>query len=497
MSVLRFTFFVALWTISTFVCSNNVVNPIDYGVNTAVNGVERYNALYKAHCAALKKGATVSYKGIDSLEIEIPADAKPIPLGEKTDFGGMVLTVVDNTKDAFVYEMIQKTDSVRIENTQVDDGDFSKTDKLRQGLFLLVVSDKNPWVENRKGYNYGHIRRDMLVIKDGKAQNHPISSYDNDASSASGAYCRVTPSKKFIKNLKMQRAKGNQKEAFLFDIKHQYNVEIRNIAIHTPKRTQLVNDRIIRIVNSASISLRDVTIDGTYSQKKHSGYGLSMNNVYDSYFCRLNAHGNWGVFGTNNMHKTTLKDCDINRFDIHCYGGDVTFESCTFRNLYNQFASIYGKVHFYHCKFVDFIPIAIGKSYNAYTKFDVIIHNCLFLTPNRNLYYLIKATGISDDELNKRSELSTKEFPNVFINGLKIKSSGDIWGNFYIFNFGMHIANDSVPSIINLKNIEFLPGNKKVSLVLSSPLAHLSIPRCELLVWGVVFALITLLRCKK
>ena len=88
MSVLRFTFFVALWTISTFVCSNNVVNPIDYGVNTAVNGVERYNALYKAHCAALKKGATVSYKGIDSLEIEIPADAKPIPLGEKTDVGG-------------------------------------------------------------------------------------------------------------------------------------------------------------------------------------------------------------------------------------------------------------------------------------------------------------------------------------------------------------------------------------------------------------------------
>lgn len=412
------------------------VSPFQYGLSEAKTSIERYWALYHAHCAAIEHGTNVSYNGIDSMEIEIPQDAKPIPLGEKTDFNNMVLRVVDNTKDAFIFEMTQKTKLIKIEKSQVDSGNFSNIKELKYGTFLLIIQDNNPWVENRKGYNYGHIRRDILVIKDGKALNKPISPYDNDATSVSTSYCQVKPDKKYIRNLRMFRAKENSKKAFLFDIRYQYDVKIENIEIYTLSNDSLVSDRAIKVYDSANIYFRNIEINGTYSIEKQSGYGLSLNNLYNSKFHNLSATGNWGVFGTNNMNTTILKKCDINRFDIHCYGKNAYFCKCIFRDRGIMISSMLGDVICKGCHFINSVPLVIRSDYNAYTKFDLTMKNCLIYNSNYKNCYVINANGISNNGTNKRSELSTKYLPNVSINGLRITADGDNFNKYYLIYLG-------------------------------------------------------------
>lgn len=431
------------------------ISPFQYGLKEAKSDIERYKILYETHKAALEAGTYVTYKGIDSLVIEIPQDGKPIPLGDNTDFNGMVLTVVNNAKNAFVFELLGKTQHAKIIKEQISKGDFCSIPTLRHGLSLLIVTDKNLWVENRKGHNYGHIRKDLIVIKDGRAENDPVSSYDNAASSPLATFCKITTRKKTFSNIEMRRAEHNQKKAYLLDVNHQYNVKIENVKVATPVDT-MVDDQIFRLRNSAYITFNKVTIDGTYSRKDHSGYGILMNNVYGAKFVNLKAHGNWGIFGNNNINKAELHNCDINRFDIHCYGRDVYFSKCTLKDKGIPLSSVFGEIVFEHCDFIDCIPVLFRDDYNAYTPFNLIIKSCTFITSLQKLNFLICATGLRRDE-NVRPELKNKSLPNVYVKGLKVYKKGDAFKYFYLFNFGRQ--NFKVNSRIVIQDLEFFPQN--------------------------------------
>ena len=141
-------------------------------------------------------------------------------------------------------------------------------------------------------------------------------------------------------------------------------------------------------------------------------YQWTMSGIKSTDNCR------WGLFGNNNINKVTLTDCDINRFDIHCYGKDVLCEKSTFRNLYNQFSSMAGEVVFNNCRFIKFVPVLIESSYNAYTLFDVKFQNCsIEVDPARP--YLIDLGSIDFAKRN-RSELSKIQLPSLVINGMNI-----------------------------------------------------------------------------
>ena len=68
-----------------------------------------------------------------------------------------------------------------------------------------------------------------------------------------------------------------------------------------------------------------------------SGYAFSLNNVANFRAEKVVAKAPWGVFGGNNVNNTVLVDCEINRYDIHCYGKNVRADRCKFSDLYNQY----------------------------------------------------------------------------------------------------------------------------------------------------------------
>lgn len=439
------------------------ISPIDFGLYEARNGIERYHCLYRTHCAALAAGVNVTYKGIDSLYIDIPKDAQSIPLTDYNDFSGLVLTVTNNAKTHFVFQMVQKATEIQIDKSSIASGKFLRYPAISRGRVVLLLQDRTPWVKNRRGFEYGAERKDIIYLKDGNAQNGVVSDYDTASSDLIAHYYISSPISKVISNITFIRDPKNTMRAYLVQLSNHNNIEISNVRCETPP-SNIYGDMIIRITDCCNVSFKDITINGSYSQVNKSGYGISMDNVCNVSFYRLVANANWGIFGNNNVNNIRLKKCDINRFDVHCYGRDVFFEDCKFRNLYNQFSSMFGTVSFKNCEFFNFTPVLFEPSYNAYTKFDLRFKNCTIHVGEKK-DFLISAGELTGARTKERSELSLQQFPNLYIDGLKIDMPDGI-DTYYIYNFRKNIIiTPEVEGIRRVRRIEFISKKNDQRLI--------------------------------
>lgn len=399
----------------------DVVSPYEFGLREARTGEDRFRAIYQAHCAAIERGAEVCYRGIDTLWIDIPEDGHSIPLTKHTDFGGLVLMVRNNAKQITMFYLSGEAKPIAIDKSRLDGEDFSDFDELADGTKLLILNDKNPWVAERIGYGSPSMRRDILLLRDGHAVNRPVAAWNTPATEASCSYVEADDEEKTIAHLTMHRDKGSTFKTYCLSLSQQNNVRVEDVHVTTPK-SKMLADGVFSISNCTNVTLVDVTVDGTYSKAGVStgyGYAFSMNNDYNTLFRRVKADGNWGVFGTNCLSHTTLEHCDINRFDIHCYGRDARMVGCTFRNKQTQFSSMYGTVEFDSCEFIDCIPLRIRSSYNAYTPFDVVMKHCSF-SPTRRYHALVNLMLLDTND-NKRPELKEKCIPNISISDMEIR----------------------------------------------------------------------------
>ena len=416
---------------------NRVISPLDYGLKAAKTGEERYWALQRTHQEAERLGVGVSYAGIKKIQLAIPKNAKSLPITHYSDFAGVTFLVENKQKNIYLFAISAELKPVDVRGVDIDNGDFTKYDVLKSGEKLLIINDQTPWVKQRAGHDYGATRKEVMLLKNGKSGNGPVKSYCTSTTKPAGQFCDVTGAKKIVfRNITFNRSAGSTFKTYLVRFSNHYDVELSNITINTPDSPGMYGDRAIRIENSAKISLVDVTINGTYSRGsdgeygKKYGYGISLENVYDFNARNLYARANWGVFGNNNVHLVHLEDCDINRFDIHCYGKDIYCKNVNFVGLYNQYASVYGTIQYDKCIFTDFTPVLNGGSYNAYVEHEVVFNDCVFnATPKKN--FLI-GIGNVKDAINPRYELTEKYLPNVRIKNMVVNMTGGT-GDFFVF----------------------------------------------------------------
>jgi hypothetical protein len=425
------------------------ISPFDFGLAEAETDSARYEVLYATHAKAVEMGAEVSYQGIGTLIIEVTETSRPIPLTRHNDFAGLHLIVKNRYKTRYLFSMTDTLwQSIELPAVAVDSGNFTTNPLLSEGTWMLLIEDEQPWVSNRSGHSYGAIRKDILLARDGQAQNRPVAPYSTDSTRMNVRAHRTDEGLKTITDLTITRDTTSTSKTFCFSIIGINNLKISKLSINTPDTKNLYADAAINIENCTNITLEDVTIEGTYSRTNNYGYGIQMNNVWNSRFIRLTAHANWGIFGTNNLNNTTLRDCDINRFDIHCYGRDVFLYNCKFSKLYNQFSSVFGSVRFEECQFTEFIPVLFEPSYNAYTPFDLTFKNCVFNAfSSRN--YLISA-GQLDNIINSRPELAQKCWPNINIQNLIVNVPNTV-SKIILFNTKKAIQGIPVHHIANIK----------------------------------------------
>lgn len=425
-------------------------SPYNFGLAEAKTGVERYSVLLKTHQAALAAGKDVDYSGIESIDIEIPNNFKTIPLTRVNDFKGCVINVKNTSKTVCLFTAKQDGRPIIVRKEMIDVGNFRSLPELRKGKCLLLIEDENPWVQNRRGHDYGHQRQDVLLIEKGRARNAVVMPYNNSESSPVCKFVKVDKYPLVIRNLTVRRDKASTHITNVVTVNGFDDVRFSDITINTPE-SDLTGDAALRVLNSTNVTFSDVTIDGTYSQVKKSGYGISLGNVWNFKATRLNGKGNWGIFGNNNVNTALIEDSEINRFDIHCYGRDVSFKNVKFHDLYNQFSSVFGSVNFDNCEFRDFTPVLIETSYNTYTEFDVNFNDCVFYTTSKKNFLV--NTGSLSGEANTRSGLSDKQLPRVNVNNMKVISleNGEVQEKVDIFlNRGDFIRERRIQNVIKL-----------------------------------------------
>ena len=440
------------------------ISPIEYGLNKARLGEERFQVLYKTHTAAISSGAVVSYKGIKSIDVVIPKDAKSIPLTTVNDFAGVEFNVKNTQKDFYLFTYAAKATPIKVSKQDIDGGSFKRYPQLKKGRVLLVISDENPWVQNRQGYKYGHVRKDILLLKNGKAQNKTVMPYNNAASSPTCTYYLVTDKGLAFSNITLNRSKDSSKKTYLVSVAGVDGLTLSGVTIHTPEN-QGQSDAAISIKECTNVTFKDVTIDGTYSRKDYSGYGVSLNTIWIFKATNMIGHGNWGVFGTNNVNVASFEDSEINRFDIHCYGRDVSFQNVRFVDLYNQFSSVFGAIRFIDCVFDDFTPVLFETSYNTYVPVDIYFSNCKFnLTKGHN--YLIRA-GRIDGTDNERTELRGKYWPNVYIDGLTVSVPNDVSEAYVFLVSGNKVGEIDGFDAIRMKDVTFKYASERTPITFS------------------------------
>ncbi|MBR5921115.1 MAG: hypothetical protein IKZ56_08135 [Bacteroidales bacterium] len=395
------------------------ISPLDLGLRDATDGIDRYRILYNTHVQANSMGVEVSYAGIDTLDIELPPDFQTIPLGPHTDFGGLVLYVTNNARHGTLFSLNSPSEPVALDKALVDNGDFRSVPPLATGDKLLILNDLKPWTE-RIGYGYCIHRHDILLLHDGIAANAPIAPWNTDSTQLQAAVVNVDTKPKVFRGLNLFRTEQSQFKTYCLNVSGQCNVLIEDVHVTTPK-SRMTADGVFGVTSSVGVTFRDVTVDGTYSGygiSRDYGYAFSLNNLWNTTFERVTADGNWGVFGTNYLSNTTLRDCDLNRFDIHCYGRDVLLQRCTLRQRQTQFSSMYGTVTFDSCRFIDCIPVRIRSSYNAYTPFDIVMRDCIFeVTPR---YHSLVNVMLLDTATNSRPELAAKCWPNLRVTNMTV-----------------------------------------------------------------------------
>ncbi len=388
----------------------------------------RFHALRKLHINAMENGIAVSYKGVDTLWLDIPADAQSIPLGSLNDFGGTVLVVRNNSHHLFLFShrpangmlSLDSTAAISYDNLHyaIDSGDYRGFPTLREGRWLVEVTDSTPWVAQREGRSYGHYRKELMYVENGFSPDRPAMPYSGSRSHASLRGCPLDDDTLFtFGNLTLLRDSNSTYRTCLLDLNEQTNAYLHHIVVKTPPST-LADDRLLRIYNCYRATLDQVSILGTYSTSNHSGYGILMDNCRHTLVQHLYARSAWGIFGTNNMHSTVIEESDFNRFDIHCYGRDVTIRRCRQHDGYNQYASVYGTILYSGCTFSNFTPLIIEASYNAYPYFSFEMVDCDWhLTRQRHTLML---AGRLDNGNPARPELQEKCLPDISLSGLSL-----------------------------------------------------------------------------
>ena len=459
----NFCFIFVFLSLLNFTAVAQIVNPLDYGLIEAKTGVDRYEALLKCHSYAIRQGAKVSYAGISKIELEIPDKFSSIPLTYNTDFSGCTIVVTNIWKKVCLFSLSSEIIPIQVSAKSIDNADYRSIEPLSKGTYLLVITDKNSWVDRRIGHDYGHNRKDVVLVKDGKGTSKPIMSYNNSYSKHVCAFRRVSEREKLFCNLHFVRSEKSTAITTLVNVENENNVSFRNITVVTPQGSGLKADRLFRITNCTNVAFYDVKVDGTYSTEKDSGYAFYLNNVWNHTATNMEANGAWGVYGTNDVNKTVLNNCKLNRFDIHCYGRDVMAIDCIFNNLYNQFGSVFGKIEYKSCIFNNSVPFITGGSYKAFVGVDVEFTDCEF-NISKNNFNIVNIMKLGARE-SLRHELKKKCLPNfTFINcSFNIDSCVKHW---YFFNLGntKNVAPLGYISDIKMKNVIF---NGNADLILT------------------------------
>ena len=403
--------------------------------------IESYSTLKSAMETCRDQGVTkVNFPALaDTGErtYTVPSNGSYIKLPPQVNFNGWTIIGVNQKNQKWPLFSLEKFSTDRrtdfhLTKTDVDKGDYVNCPELCSGRKILVLQDQKEWTYRTDGNDTGPFyRRDVIALNDGVPENKPIAPWDTLSTALSYYYYEANNDPVVIENLTFKRYRnpGSYGILKLIRIDAKYDVTFRNITVEFTESSGSITkteDSCFEVYNSAHVKFINITVNGTYSSATSYGYAFYLDNVYDISFHDVTASGLWGVIGTRNLNRTYLKDCAMNRMDIHCYGRDVRCVDCSFINeesnvrISNDYSSLFGSLHYERCIFRKSLPVYLAADYHAYSGFDLVMDSCTLDYPNHS-GCIIKAGYIETPE-KKRPEFQKINWPNVHIINLTLSN---------------------------------------------------------------------------
>lgn len=452
--------------------------PYDFKLAEAIktfppNSKTLFKKLKQIHQEARQQNIPLTYPATDVnhsgkiIRLTITHDtAEGILLPEHTNFNGWTFEVDADDSAPLSSYLFRFSENVvvnipTINKSTIDSGHFEHLPQLSTGTKLLILEDRTPWTyrnDTPDTYFPGgqpgtpwqawdnhdpKYRRDILLLTNGVAKNATIASYNTPATHPYCKYVSVTDKPKSFSNLTLHRVCKSNRVVKLLYACYVNNMTVSNITVNTEPSTA-INDACITFVDATNITINNYTIQHTYSRANNWGYGMDMNNVWNTRIVNMHASGpEWGVLGNNNMNTVLLEDCTINRFDVHCYAKDIRCLNCTFRNdnylkevraagsyngdfkeknyhIYNRFSSLYGTLSYDYCLFDGFYPFLTDYAYNIHSACNVIFRNCE-MNLYQNKYAYLFNMGFWGAPDNERKEHKERHLPKVEIDQMTFR----------------------------------------------------------------------------
>ena len=398
-----------------------------------------YGKLFELHSRHQEKvmvypeGVTINLSIPDSAFIHgkwhSPAPAIPI---RRVDFNGATFNVTNcqpRSNGMFLFSISDTPQKLTetLRKKDIDNKRFSRYGALKTGRIILDIQDQCPWAHRTDPNDSRDIfRKDVILLEDGKAQNAAIAPYNTAPTVTDAQYVRISDERCFAKDLNFVRNPRSSQITNLLYLRHKDGVTLEDIMVigDSINRHGLYGDRCIAIRSCTNTVVRNVEIVHTYSHADKYGYGIELDNVYNTRFYNITGyHCKWGVFGGNNLNKVYLEGCELNRFDLHCYGRDVECVDCVFRpsdiSNYNSndLTCLYGTLRYRGCTFRNFQPLVVDVSFNIYTGFDFIIEDCRFILGDRSPH-LVSMSGLKGD-ISLRPEHRQRCLPNLTLRNVE------------------------------------------------------------------------------
>ena len=441
--------------------------------------IASYSALKSAIEPLVSQGVTkVNFPPITGdgvVEYIIPATGSFIKLPPQVNFNEWTIVGINQKGQKWPLFSLEKFSTDRrtdfhLTKTDVDEGNFMKCPELCTGRKMLVLKDEKEWTYRTDGNDTGPFyRNDVIALNNGVPENSPIAPWDTPSTALSYYYYEANDVPVIIENLtfKRHRDPGSYGIMKLIRADGKNDVTFRNIKvgfIESSGNITKTEDACFEVYNSAHVKFININVNGTYSSATAYGYAFYLDNDYDISFHDVTATGLWGVIGTRNLNRTYLKNCVMNRFDIHCYGRDVRCVDCTFVNeesnvrISNDYSSFFGTLHYENCTFRKSLPVFLASNYHAYSGFDLIMDSCTL--DGSNIPYdpdfivdgiIIKA-GFVETPDKKRPEFQKINWPNVHIINLTLSNFPSV-PKLSLFKLLAAPANPSVNTIEYIQTV--------------------------------------------
>jgi len=374
----------------------DVVSVKDFGAvgDGVTDDTEKIRA---AHVAANLIGATVSYRGLNSVAIE--ADAQ-IPVKTSVEFYGCSLVLLNgiNVTPSFstfnttyvvtddACPLVSVTGAVAASDLKA--GSYTPTKGLFDGPGYASLTCAFA-IPNRAETGTQNYKQTFKVNREGRVSNPLSVDLQAQAASITVNYRKASADRLTINGLTVTETGWNNQRVFYIQ---RCNVSILNTTIlYTTAGTYDNIDNLIRVEDSSDVLIDNFITTGRPVTATVGSYALALEGAADIFVSRMNAITGWGCMGNNHVNGLYVTESVVNRIESHNGAHNLFVSNCDLHEIGVVYGWGGGVIQVSNCRLHQ-AAVATREDYSGQFFGSILVSDCVICSNFTSKYYVVDLT---------------------------------------------------------------------------------------------------------